>query len=89
MTIAKVTGLERFATAQALLLDTDVCLDSCRHCGSPAGFREDGVASLYHTVMLRVGCSNGSCAIATPFHYRTREDAAYAWNRKPGDPAKR
>lgn len=82
MTVTIVDGIERHPTFQSHQLDTSVDLIRCRCCGSVAGYRED-------RGYLRAECANTSCAIATPFHYKTREDAAYAWNRKPGDPAKR
>lgn len=85
MTITKVDGIERNLIMQHGLLDTSVELQRCPFCGSPAGYRVDP----QHRDFLRAECSNTSCGIATPYHYKTREDAAYAWNRKPGDPPKR
>lgn len=85
MTITKVDGIERFPTLRGGSMDTSTDLRRCPFCDSPAGYRWDP----QHRDYLRAECSNTSCGIATPFHYKTREDAAYAWNRKPGDPPKR
>ena len=88
MTLDKVAGIEMNPNKMGRgTLDTSDALDPCNRCGAPAGFRP--VAAGPHPGLLRAECSNTSCAIATPYHYRTREDAAYAWNRKPGDPPKR
>jgi hypothetical protein len=48
-----------------------------------------GVVAGYGVIGLRAECANTSCGLATPYHYKTREDTAYAWNRRPGMPAKR
>lgn len=81
--VTNVDGIERHPTLQSGLLDTSIDLRHCRMCGSVCGFRENGLG------YLRAECANTSCGIATPYHYKTREDAAYAWNRKPGDAPKR
>lgn len=80
--LTTVAGLERFPTLQGNLLDTSVELRRCPMCDSVAGFRANPHGD------IRAECSNTSCAIQTPYHYRTRETAAYAWNRQPGDPPK-
>jgi hypothetical protein len=82
MTITRVDGLEMFAKFRhGPFIDTDPMLDRCRHCGSEAGYREHEYDKL-----LRVECSNTSCGIATPYHYKTRELALKAWNRTPENP---
>jgi DNA gyrase inhibitor GyrI len=58
-------------------LDTNPELQRCPFCGTLAGYREDGHG------MVRAECANGSCAVATPYHYKTREAAKAAWNRSP------
>lgn len=65
----------------------------CKTCGHIAAIRvrphsDNGVRG-HDKHGLSVECTNTSCGIRTPEHYATREDAIYAWNRKPGDPAKR
>lgn len=81
--ITTVAGLERFPTLKHNLLDQSAELRRCPMCDSVAGFRPDNHG------YIRAECANTSCGIATPFHYRNREDAKYAWNRRPGDPPKR
>lgn len=76
--VTTVAGIEGFLKVQHGLLDTSAMLSRCKHCGHEAGFRGDPRDGL-----LRVECANTSCGIATPFHYRTREAAAVAWNRQP------
>lgn len=78
-----VDGIERHPTLQTGLLDTSTDLKRCPFCDSVAGYRLDGNG------LIRAECANTSCGIATPYHYKSREDAAYAWNRRPGDPPKR
>ncbi len=77
--VTTVAGIERHPTLQSGLLDTSDLLHRCKHCGHVAGFRQSRELPAY----LRAECSNTSCAIATPFHYKTRESAAAAWNRTP------
>ena len=84
MTLTRVDGLEMHPKG-GNMMETDPLFHRCKTCGAESGFRRDDT----HPRMYRGECSNTSCGIATPFHYKTREDAAYAWNRKPGDPAKR
>lgn len=74
--ITTVAGIERHPLLQSGLLDTSDLLMNCPFCGHVSGFR-DGVKPY-----LRAECSNTSCGVATPFHYKTREDAATAWNRR-------
>ena len=83
--VTTVGGLERHPTMQSGLLDTSIDLARCPMCGSEVGYRTDTQQPHY----LRAECANTSCGVATPFHYKSREDAAYAWNRRPGMPAKR
>jgi hypothetical protein len=73
--VTTVGGIERHPTLQSGLLDTDERLSVCPFCGATAGLREQ-----YQ--MLRAECSNTSCGVATPYHYRTRELAIEAWNRR-------
>lgn len=79
--ITTVEGIERPCVWRDLSghLDTAVELRRCPFCGFAAGFRPDPQDRNY----LRAECSNTSCGIATPFHYKTREAAVVAWNRRP------
>lgn len=77
--VTRVDGLEMFAKFRhGPFIDTDRQLRSCPFCGSEAGYREDP-----RDKFLRVECSNTSCGIATPYHYKTRDLALKAWNRTP------
>lgn len=88
--VTTVSGLEMFANRFGRgELDTHPMLDHCKQCGHEAGFTDGQRRGQSDNYTVGVECSNTSCGIRTPEHYRTREDAAYAWNRKPGDPAKR
>lgn len=73
--ITTVGGIERHPTLQSDLLDTDDRLLPCPFCGTVAGIRD-----MYQ--MFRAECSNTSCGVATPYHYRMRELAIEAWNRR-------
>ena len=76
-----VGGIERHSIPQTNLLDTDPVLQACPFCGSDAGYRGPvPVRGFGHA--LRAECSNTSCGIATPFHHRSRRQAAEAWNRR-------
>lgn len=87
--LTTVGGIESHPMCRDGLMEIpgDGILENCNRCGAIAGFRVDPRGPVVG--MVRAECSNSSCAIATPFHYRTWMDAAYAWNRKPGDPPKR
>ena len=76
----KVGGIERFPIFRDGLMESDARFRHCPFCGSEAGFRKDRQND------YRAECSNTSCGVATPYHYKTVESALYAWNRKPGDP---
>lgn len=80
--ITTVGGIERFPVLQSGLMDTapDV-LKPCPFCGHEAAFKDSGVKGHDH-FCVRVCCSNGSCGVCTPEHYKTREAAAMAWNRR-------
>jgi hypothetical protein len=82
MTITRVDGLEMFAKMRhGPFVDTSTALRPCPFCGSEAGYREDA-----RDKHLRVECSNTSCGVATPYHYKTRAWALKAWNRTPENP---
>ncbi len=94
MTVTKVAGLEMHAVFHPHEIDTAPdMLKDCPFCGATAGFTDGNRRGLPmkggDAYTVAAGCSNTSCGIRTPEHYKTREDAAYAWNRRPGDPPKR
>lgn len=81
-----VGGLDNWLRLKSNLLDTSEDLNRCKTCGYIAGYRLVGSSNdLYH----KVECTNTSCGVSIPSHYRNRKDAAYAWNRTPGSPPAR
>lgn len=59
-------------------------LKPCPWCGGPAHFKSftDGFIRTRYSV----GCSTSGCmGMDTVISYRTREEAAGAWNRRPVD----
>jgi len=64
----------------------DVCdeLSRCPFCGYEAGYDTTDLIACAPGRWIKVECINSSCGVATPFHYRTRETARDAWNRRPG-----
>lgn len=81
--VTVVNGVERFATPYPAGLEGDVALLRCPFCNDQAGYRQQ--ASLGDPFVFRVECSNTSCMVATPYHYKTRDTAKAAWNRRaPG-----
>lgn len=56
-------------------------LAKCPFCGDEAGFTKD-IRRAPPEFPYAVECSQTSCGIRTPFHYRTEEAAAEAWNRR-------
>jgi hypothetical protein len=75
-----VAGLEMFIHRPSGL-DQSVELNRCKHCGHLAGFRDEGKRG-HDSFSVSVECTNTSCGIKTPQHYKDRESAAKAWNRK-------
>jgi hypothetical protein len=85
--ITTVGGIEMFPTQMGRpgIMDTSPDLLACPFCGHQAGYR--GPVHLqagFNTSdeWIRAECSNTSCGVATPYHYRTREAARDAWNRR-------
>lgn len=57
-------------------------LQPCPFCGYEAAFKEGPRHTDDRGFNLSVWCTNGSCAVHTPEHYKTRETAAEGWNRR-------
>ncbi len=77
-----VAGIEQFRKARLIAGDTDPqSLNNCDRCGHEAMYVEPGHRN-HVGYDVHVECSNTSCGLRIPSHYRTREDAAKAWNRK-------
>ncbi len=88
--ITTVGGIEKHAVYHSGLLDTSPDLLPCPFCGSDGAFTDGRLPS--HRIdeyTVAAQCSNTSCGVRTPEHYKDRASAAYAWNRRPEDPAKR
>jgi hypothetical protein len=80
--ITTVGGLERFPSLMdAPRLDTAPELDRCKHCGHEAAYTDGAPRGQNDNFTLGVECSNTSCGIRTPEHYKDRASAAVAWNR--------
>lgn len=79
-----VAGIEQFAKYRVPWGDTSDTLARCKTCGHEAAFREPEHRGYEHA-MISVECSNTSCGMKTPPHYKTRVEAAKAWNRKATD----
>lgn len=79
--VTTVGGLEMFATMHPHELDTAPgILRDCPFCGFPAGFTDGNRRGQSDNYTVAVSCTNTSCGVRTPEHYKTREDAATAWN---------
>lgn len=62
--------------------DTDpATLVNCNRCGHEAMYVEPGHRYHMGDSGIHVECSNTSCGLRIPAHYKTREAAAKAWNR--------
>ena len=57
-------------------------LKTCPFCGHDGAFNDVGRRGQSDNYTVAVHCSNTSCGVRTPEHYRTREAAAKAWNRR-------
>lgn len=78
-----VDGLEQFCIMRKWTGDTDpATLIDCNRCGHEAMYVEPGHRYHMGNGGVHVECSNTSCGLRIPAHYKTREDAAKAWNRK-------
>lgn len=84
--VATVGGLEMFPVGgKTLHLDQPRpgVLKDCKHCGHPAAFYNGPKRGASDNFTVGVQCTNTSCGIRTPEHYRDEESAAVAWNRTP------
>jgi len=87
--VTTVGGIESFGLT-ASGLDTDAKLLPCPFCGHQAAVRvtEEGKWRMEMPPPVwpySVECANTSCGVRTPAHYKTREDAIKAWNRRNGE----
>jgi Restriction alleviation protein Lar len=80
MTITTVGGIEMYNHHERLELDG--LLRHCPFCGYEAGYDTTDLIANAPGKWIRVECTNSSCGVATPFHYRTRESAREGWNRR-------
>ena len=81
--VTTVGGLEMYATMHPHPLDTSDQLRRCPFCGHEAAFTDGMKRGQSDNYTVGVQCSNTSCGIRTPEHYKDRESAAVAWNRTP------
>lgn len=81
--VASVEGIEMFAKVHFHELDTDASLSRCPFCGHEAAFNDGERRGQNDNYTVAVVCSNTSCGVRTPQHYKTRKAAAIAWNRRP------
>lgn len=79
--ITRVSGIESFGLHPSGLDTAPGALRPCPFCGHEAAFKE-GPRHLPPEHLISVWCINGACAVHTPEHYKTREDATKAWNRR-------
>lgn len=84
MNITRVDGLEMFANNHYHEMDTSKLLLPCPFCGSPGAFTDGNRCGQSDHYTVSAACSNTSCGVRTPTHYRNREDAAKGWNRRVG-----
>lgn len=79
-----VAGLEMFAVPHPHPLDTADELLRCPCCAYPGAYNDGMRRGMNDNYTVAVHCSNTSCGLHTPEHYKTRADAARAWNRRVG-----
>jgi Lar family restriction alleviation protein len=81
--ITTVGGLEMFRWGNSHLYRVEgLALLPCPFCGDEAGFRKDKQRHHPPEFPYAVECSQTSCGVRTPFHYKTEAAAAEAWNRR-------
>ena len=78
--VATVVGLEMTCLDHRGTIDEDRTLARCPFCDHTAGFYDS--TDRGDKFPIGVVCTNTSCGIKTPQHYRDRQTAALAWNRR-------
>jgi len=79
--ITTVGGLEMTCVDHSGNIDEDkATLKPCPFCGHSAGYFNSHRAD--DRFPIGVCCTNTSCGVQTPQHYRDRQTAALAWNRR-------
>jgi Lar family restriction alleviation protein len=83
--VTTVGGLEMFAVMRKVRLyqPDDISLKPCPFCGKEGALHRESQQG-HDRYIYSAECSNTSCGVRTPVHYRTEEDAAAAWNRRAG-----
>ena len=77
-----VDGLEMFANLHPHPLDTHESLLRCPFCAHEAAYNDGERRGQSDNYTVAVHCTNTSCGVRTPEHYKSREAAAIAWNRR-------
>jgi len=84
--VTTVGGIEKFPVGGKTLhidLPPPGVLSRCKTCGHEAGFTHGPKRGQSDNFTVGVECTNTSCGIRTPVHYRDEANAAIAWNRTP------
>lgn len=77
-----VAGLEMHAILHPHHLDTSPDLLPCPFCGHEGAFTDGHKRGVSDNYTVAAACSNTSCGVRTPEHYKDRASAAVAWNRR-------
>jgi hypothetical protein len=83
--VTSVGGIEKFPMIKPDVVygvEYAVVLSVCPFCGHPAVYCTDRRPTPVSAFQYAVRCSNNSCAVQTPFHYRDKDSARAAWNRR-------
>lgn len=88
-TVTTVGDMLTYTMSKGHLDTAPDLLSPCPFCGAPGAFTDGNRRGMSDNYTVSAACSNTSCGVRTPEHYHTRDDAAYAWNRRPGMPSKR
>jgi Lar family restriction alleviation protein len=83
--VTTVGGLEQFVGNKgkgSLYTAPPGVLSQCPFCGHEAAFKRSRDPTVPEPHVFSVHCSNTSCGIHTPEHYKSEADAAQAWNRR-------
>lgn len=77
-----VAGLEMHAILHPHHLDTSPDLLPCPFCGHEGAFTDGHKRGVSDNYTVAAACSNTSCGVRTPEHYKDRASATVAWNRR-------